>query len=308
MPQPFASIDLGTNTARLLIGRIEGGTVAPIHVTRCITRLGGGFTRERGIARDAWQRSLDALAGFSDEMARAGVAGVRAVATSAVRDAVNGQEFCADVLARTGIRLEVIDGEEEGLLTLRGVLSGLSRTHGDFFVFDVGGGSTEYTLAQAASPLYTESLPLGVVRLTEGKPDVPAMEEKIVRELEGLKARITAQGIAAHLPGATLVGTAGTATTLAAMSLKMTDYDYRRVNNHILCRDEIRAIFDLLLPLPPSRRLMVPGLERGREDLIIAGTLITLKTLEIFGFDRMTVSDSGLLEGVLLSFAPGSGV
>lgn len=300
MPDVLASIDLGTNTARLLVGQVEGGAVAPILVNRRITRLGGGFTREAGISPEAWQRSLEALIDFAGKMKRAGVTRLRAVATSAVRDAANGAVFCREVAKRTGIRLEVIDGEEEGLLTLAGVLSGLNRKEGDFFVFDVGGGSTEYTLAESRIPLYTESLPLGVVRLTEGKPDVQAMEEKIGREIAGLEKRLDERGLRGRVDGATLVGTAGTATTLAAISLGMTDYDYRRVNNHILTRQEIERIFSMLLPLSSAERLSVPGLEKGREDLIVAGTLITLNTMDSFGFDRMTVSDSGLLEGVLL--------
>lgn len=303
MQQPFASIDLGTNTARLLIGRMEGGEIAPLLVKRQITRLGGGFTKKGGISPEAWQRSVDALLDFADEMKRAGVVRVRAVATSAVRDAPNGAAFCADVFEKSGIRLEVIDGREEGLLTLAGVLSALHRKTGDFFVFDVGGGSTEYTLADGNLPLHTESLSLGVVRLTEGKTDIPAMEEKIARELDGLKGALEGKGLLGRLDGAVLVGTAGTATTLAAISLGMTDYDYRLVNNHVLAREEIRGIFDSLLPLTPAERLRVPGLEKGREDLIIAGILITLKTMELFGFDRMTVSDFGLLEGVLPDLA-----
>ena len=303
MHDVLASIDLGTNTARLLVGRVEGGAVAPILVNRRITRLGGGFTREAGISPEAWQRSLETLSDFAGEMKRAGVTRLRAVATSAVRDAANGDAFCREVLERTGIRLEVIDGEEEGLLTLGGVLSGLDRKEGDFFVFDVGGGSTEYTLAESRTPLFTESLPLGVVRLTEGKPDIAAMVEKIGRELAGLGERLEGRGLRGRLQGATLVGTAGTATTLAAISLGMTEYDYRRVNNYVLTLEEIRRIFQLLLPLTSEERLSVPGLEKGREDLIIAGTLITVRTMDSFGFDRMTVSDFGLLEGVLLSLS-----
>ncbi|WP_298269357.1 exopolyphosphatase [Geobacter sp.] len=304
---PFASIDLGTNTARLLIGRVEGGEVVPLVVRRRITRLGGGFTRERGISDEAWERSRDALIDFADEMNRAGVVRSRAVATSAVRDAVNGPAFCADILERTGIRLEVIDGREEGLLTLEGVLSGLDRKGGDFCVFDVGGGSTEYTLAVGDSPLFTESLPLGVVRLTEGKPDLASMEDKIVRELGRVRSKIVAAGLGERLGRATLVGTAGTATTLAAISLGMEEYDYRRVNNYVLPVGEIRDILALLAPLSPAERLKVPGLEKGREDLIIAGTLITLKTMELFGFEEMKVSDFGLLEGVLLNMAKTGG-
>ncbi len=301
MSQPAAAIDLGTNTARLLIGSVDAaGAIKPLLVKRCITRLGGGFTRERGISEEACFRTVATLKEFADEMERYGVTQVRAVATSAVRDAVNGGEFCAIILRETGIRLEVIDGRQEGLLTLRGVLAGLDATTGNLLVFDVGGGSTEYTVSTGMNPLFSLSLPLGVVRLTEGKRSTEAMREKIVRELAMLRAELDARNLRRVLDGATLVGTAGTATTLAAISLGMTDYDYRRVNNHTLALDEIRQIFSRLLPLTPAERLTVPGLEQGREDLIIAGILITVATMETFGFSRLKVSDFGLLEGVLL--------
>lgn len=301
MQAPFAAIDLGTNTARLLVGRIDAaGQVAPLVLKRCITRLGGGFTKESGISCEAWNRSMHALKDFAEVIQEKGVVKVRAVATSAVRDAINGAAFCADVKEKTGIQLEVIDGREEGLLTLNGVLSGLDCKDGIFLVFDVGGGSTEYTLSNGHESLFTESLPLGVVRLTEGKPDKDAMEEKIVRELGRLHGKLSLAGLKDILTNATLVGTAGTATTLAAISLKMTEYDYRLINNHVIYLDEIKSILATLIPLSPEDRLKVPGMEKGREDLIIAGILITIKTMEIFGFERLKVSDFGLLEGILL--------
>lgn len=302
MQQPAAAIDLGTNTARLLIGYPEPpGAIRPLLVKRSITRLGGGFTREAGISREAELRNLAALRDFAEEIQRHGATRVRAVATSAVRDAINGKAFCDMIFRETGIRLEVIDGREEGLLTLRGILAAVDDNGGDLFVFDVGGGSTEYTLARNREPVYTESLPLGVVRLTEGKREREAMEEKISRELLRLRGKLAEQGLLEGAERATLVGTAGTATTLAAISMRMTDYDYRRVNNYVISIGEIREILATLLPLTPQERLKVPGLEKGREDLIIAGILVTLKTMETFGFQRLKVSDFGLLEGVLLS-------
>lgn len=298
------AIDLGTNTARLLIGALDkNGNLVPKLVRREIVRLGGGFCRETGIAPDAYNRALAALAGFADDLAVHGVESVRAVATSAVRDAVNGEAFCREVWQKTGIRLEVIDGVEEGVLTLRGVRAGIESRASHLLVFDVGGGSTEYTVAAGDTPLFTESLPLGVVRLTEGKGSCAAMADKIDRELALLQRHMQESGVDRHLAGAQLVGTAGTATTLAAISLGMTDYDYRRVNNYVIARDEIRSIYDRLLPLAPAERLQVPGLERGREDLIVAGILLTLLTMERFGFMSLTVSDFGLLEGVFLSRA-----
>ncbi len=306
MAATVAAIDLGTNTARLLIGSIDPqGGIVQLQLQRRIVRLGGGFNREVGLSEEAMERALEALRSFAAEIGRHRVTRVRAVATSAVRDAANGKAFIARVHDATGISLEIIGGEEEGLLTLRGVLAGLDDTAGNFLVFDIGGGSTEYTMAADETPLFTSSLPLGVVRLTEGKTTLPAMEEKIDRELGVLKAELTGSGLSSRMGGATLLGTAGTVTTLAAISLKMTDYDYRKVNNHTLALAEIREIFGLLLPMTPAERLRVPGLEQGREDLIIAGMLITIRTMELFGFSRLKVSDFGLLEGLLLQLCNG---
>jgi len=301
MHTPCASIDLGTNSARLLIGSANPSNgIQPLLVKRKITRLGGGFSKETGLSLEARRRSLAVLHDFAQEIQRYGVSQIRAVATSAVRDAVNGKEFIAEVFQRTGILLEVIDGREEGLLTLRGIFSGI-QAEGDVFIFDIGGGSTEYTLARDKSPLFTKSLALGVVRLTEGKRSIPAMEDKINRELEALLADLTRAGYPACAPGARLIGTAGTPTTLAGIDLGVTDYTARSVHGHILSLDVIRKIYARILPLTPEQCLLVPGIEKGREDLILAGTLITLQTMERFGFNYLTVSENGLLEGLLLT-------
>jgi exopolyphosphatase / guanosine-5'-triphosphate,3'-diphosphate pyrophosphatase len=143
---------------------------------------------------------------------------------------------------------------------------------------------------------------LGVVRLTEGKEHSAAMTNKIGRELNELENQMTKAEIRVP-PGTLLVGTAGTATTLAAISLGMEEYDYRKVNNHLLELREVQRIHDLLLPLAPEERLTIPGLEKGREDLIIAGSLITLLTMERFGCSTMKVSDFGLLEGLVVTAA-----
>lgn len=297
MTDIVASIDLGTNTARLLIGTKE--PYRQLLLTRTITRLGGGFTRERGLSEEAQQRSINALKEFSGQIERHGVTRVRAVTTSAVRDAVNGAGFCQRVQAETGIMLEVIDGAEEAELTLRGVASILDDRNGDFAVFDVGGGSTEYTLAADLQLLFSRSLPIGVVRLTEGKVGVAQMEDKIRRELTSFKKQLEQEGLCERFSKATLVGTAGTATTLAAIRIGMTEYNYRRVNNHIIPLTEVERIFQLLAPMTPKERLAVPGLEPGREDLIIAGTLVVLVTMREFGFQSFKVSDSGVLEGII---------
>lgn len=301
MHSPCASIDLGTNSARLLIGSVDpSNVIQPLLVKRKITRLGGGFSKETGLSPEARRRSMAVLHNFAEEIQRYGVGQVRAVATSAVRDAVNGNEFIAEVYQRTGILLEVIDGREEGLLTLRGIFSGIQAVD-DVFIFDIGGGSTEYTLARDAASLFTKSLPLGVVRLTEGMRSIPAMEDKINRELEALLADLTQAGYPACAPGTRLIGTAGTPTTLAGIDLGVTDYAAGSVHGHILSLEVIRKIYARICPLTPEQCLLVPGIEKGREDLILAGTLITIRTMERFGFDYLTVSESGLLEGLLLT-------
>lgn len=299
--EQLAAIDLGTNTARLLIGSVEEGVVTRQLVMRRITRLGGGFCREKGISPAARERTVSAMHEFAAAIREQGVNHVRAVATSAVRDAANGAEFCHQVLDETSIALETISGEDEGKLTLRGVLSGLDSRPEYLLVFDVGGGSTEYTLARGDEILFTRSLPLGVVRLTEGKVTPAAMEEKVDRELQALLEEMRSSGLLHLTAGAVLVGTAGTATTLAAISRKLLDYDYRKINNHVIPLKEIEAIFTNLLPLSPSERLeQIIGLEKGREDLIVAGIILTLRTMKLFQLPCLKVSDFSLLEGVLM--------
>lgn len=297
----IAAIDFGTNTARLLIADLfDDGRFEQVALKRTIVRLGGGFSRHTGLAEDAMQRASACLHDFAGIISLHAVDVIRAVATSAMRDAVNGPLFVERMAEETGIRLGVIDGLTEGNITLAGVMAGLDHCPEQLLMFDVGGGSTEYTFAQGASPLFVHSLPLGVVRLTEGKGDPVAMQEKIGRELDLLEQQLAAAQLSIP-PGTLLVGTAGTATTLAAISLQMVEYDYRKVNNCLLAGDEIQRIYEYLLPLTPEQRLTVVGLEKGREDLIVAGTLITLSTLRRFGFSCMKVSDYGLLEGLIVS-------
>lgn len=305
MSRRIAAIDFGTNTARLLIADLyDDGRFEQVVLKRSIVRLGGGFSRETGLADDAMQRARVCLHDFAASIREYKIDEVRAVATSAVRDAVNGAAFVGRMAEETGIRLGVIDGLTEGSVTLAGVLSGLDQRPEQLLMFDVGGGSTEYTVAWGFRPLFVHSLPLGVVRLTEGKGEPASMISKIGRELNNLEHQMMLADVS--IPeGTLLVGTAGTATTLAAISLGMKEYDYRKVNNHLLTAQEIQRIYDLLLPLAPEERLTIAGLEKGREDLIIAGSLITLMTMEHFSCRNMKVSDYGLLEGLIVTAREG---
>jgi len=302
MNKRIAAIDFGTNTARLLVVEKDFATqnFTQICLEREIVRMGGGFSSENGLAPDAIERGLACLMRFSKVMNQHGIDSVRAVATSAVRDAVNKSMFLELVKQQTGISLEVIDGVQEGSLTLQGVMSALDVEPDSLLLFDVGGGSTEFTCMKNRKTTFVKSLPLGVVRLTEGKGSPGEMLAKIDKELCLLKADMKEHAVDCCL--STLVGTAGTATTLAAISMEMADYDYRRVNNSELTLAEIKRIYNHLSSLDVVERLKIPGLEKGREDLIIAGSLITIQVMETFGYSTLKVSDYGLLEGLIVSF------
>lgn len=149
-------------------------------------------------------------------------------------------------------------------------------------------------VANSARPL------IGRVAGGRRKGDTASMEEKIDRELLNLRNEIKASGHGETLSWATLVGTAGTPVTLAAIDRELSDFDYSKVHGHVLALESIRSIGRKLIPLTPEQRLAFPGSEKGREDLVAAGILVTLRTMELFGFHNMVVCDTGLLEGLLL--------
>ena len=295
-----AAIDFGTNTARLLIAMRSSAGIVPVRVEREVVRLGGGFTDRYGLSVEAIERGLTCLCRFSKIISEYDVGQVRASATSAVRDAVNGKAFVDKVLQETGIKLDVIDGDLEARLTLMGVISGLDSENNLFVVIDVGGGSTEFTVSCHGSPVFIKSMPIGVVRLTEGFRTDIEMVERVRSVIDQLEKDLSSAGIIVS-EDFELVGTAGTATTIAAIKLEMVDYDYRKVNNFTVSGEDIYEIFQRLSRLTPLERLSIKGVEKGREDLIIAGLVIITSIMERFGFKRLKVSDFGLLEGLALS-------
>lgn len=313
MIETVASIDIGTNTFRLLISEIgDNGTHRPKLLKREITRLGGGFTANGVLTDGSMTRGVAALSSFSNLLRKHDVKKVRAVATSVVREAVNGAYFLRLVKENTGIDVEIINGEDEAALALKGVLSCVDVKTRYALVFDIGGGSTEYILSGFGAALYSESLKLGVVHATEAfltsdppqKEEIERVSAHVVERLRPFLNNLTQKGFRDKLPpenrDITLIGTAGTITTLAAMDQGLEVYDPSRINNYILTYNTVKRLFNLIYPLTVNERKGVKSLEGGREDLIVAGTVIVLKTMETFGFDKMLVSDGGLLEGVLI--------
>jgi exopolyphosphatase/guanosine-5'-triphosphate,3'-diphosphate pyrophosphatase len=293
-----AAVDVGTNTVRMLFGEVLNGRVLPDSYYRRVTRLGGGATIEKGLSPEAMERTLSALTEMGGILRASGVDAVRAVGTAALRNAANGPRFVEKVRSVSGIPLEIIDGDEEASLCARGVLSALHPRPDRCLIFDIGGGSTEFILSRGDELIFQRSYPLGVVHLCEQFPD-PDRQRMHIEQVLGLFLDDLAS--AGDAAGSTLVGTAGTATTLAALHLQMTLYDWRRVNNLVIGIEDLKGMASRLNPLSPKERESLPGMEKGRGDLILPGIRIVLNLLERLGRRQLTVSDFGLLEGALLS-------
>jgi exopolyphosphatase/guanosine-5'-triphosphate,3'-diphosphate pyrophosphatase len=298
-----AAVDVGTNTVRLLLGDTRDGRVRPDRYLRRITRLGGGFSSDKGLSPEAMERTLVALREFGDAVRDRHAAPVAAAGTAILRRAVNGPEFAQRVRTETGLPLAVIDGEREACLTAAGVLSALDPRPDCCLVFDIGGGSTEFILVLAGEIRFHRSYHLGVVALCEevGSPDrqgrrIDAVLEELARDLAAAELLD-----AARAADCRVVGTAGTVTTLAALQLEMADYDWRRVNNLVLDRREVGRWRQRLRALDEAQREALPGMEKGRGDLIVPGVEIVNRLLARLGKEALTVSDFGLLEGLLLA-------
>jgi exopolyphosphatase/guanosine-5'-triphosphate,3'-diphosphate pyrophosphatase len=299
-----AAIDIGTNTVRLVLGEGRATKVVPERYYRKITRLGGGFAPDKGLSPEAMERTLCALKEIAEILENNEIDSVRAVGTAALRNARNGRRFADTIRSETGIRVEIIDGGEEARLCASGVLTALSPRPEYCLVFDIGGGSTEFILCRDTSLLFHRSYPLGVVTLCEQFPSVDLQRKRIDEILKRFLADLEAEGMTDRICACTLVGTAGTVTTLAALQLGMDIYDWRRINNVMLLKKEIEALAERMAPLSPSEREALPGMEKGRGDLILPGLRLVSGIMERLEKDRLTVSDFGLLEGVLLENHP----
>lgn len=305
-----AAIDVGTNTVRLLVGEPEGpGRFRPIFAAQEITRLGEGLLPERVLQAIPMDRTLAVLSRYRQAAASRGAEAVLALGTSALREARNRETFLRRAREEAGLRVQVISGEEEARLTLRGVMGGLPDPPPRMLLMDIGGGSTEFLAAEGDRVLGLVSTGLGVVKLTEEhfRHDPPLRAELArAREAVALRlGRVRSQELAGRDLPDLLVGTAGTITTLAAIDLALDPYDPLRITGHRLSRARIAELVETLAARPLAARQAVPGLEAGRADVIVAGGLICLGSLDALGFPGLTVSDAGLREGILLAALAG---
>lgn len=296
-----AAVDVGTNTVRLLLGEVRDGRVRPVRYHRRITRLGGDYSPAEGLSPVSMERTLSALLEFAGLLESEQVSAIRAVGTEALRRAVNGPAFVRTARDETGLPLEIVDGEEEARLCAAGVMAALSPRPEVTLIFDIGGGSTEFVLCRDGDVLFQRSYPVGAVSLCEECPDSDAQRLRIAAVLDRLTSDLEHAGLRSLAAGCELIGTAGTVTTLAALQLGMTDYDWRRVNNLRLTREQIDDLSVRLAPLSVHERERLPGMEAGRGDLILPGLRTVQAVMTCFPRSHLIVSDFGLLEGLLLA-------
>lgn len=306
----LAAIDIGTNTVRLFIADVVENQLKTVVREAIITRLGEGVDKARRFRPAAVERTLTVLDKYAQELKDKEVESVRVVATSAARDAQNGQEFIEQVKERFGWQADILSGQEEGMLAFLGATSDFPfpQPYSRPVLIDVGGGSTELACGQGMSLQKLHSLDIGSVRLTEMfiRNDPPIEDEvaKIKAYIREQTDKLLAE-ICEEDSDLIAMGVAGTITTLSAIKQKMTVYDSDKVHLSTLTVPDIETILDQLMGVPLKERKKMAGLEPKRADVIIAGTIITLEILRGLKLDELTVSEHDLLDGLIWTAAPG---
>ncbi len=299
-----AVVDIGTNSTRLLVADVEDGRVGDVLARRTeITRLGAGVDADGRLSDEAMQRVYGVLDDYRKEIDEHGAEDAVAVLTSAVRDAANGQEFSDTVRDRWGIEPHVLTGDEEARLTFLGATS--ERDPDDqtpTLVIDIGGGSTEFVIGIGREMSFHVSNQAGVVRQTERHlhSDPPTAEEQAALAADAREI------LSAGVPDrwrrdvGHAIAVAGTATSLASIAQELVPYDPDRVEGFVLSAAECRRILERLAGLTLEQRRQVRGLHPDRAPTIVAGAIILLVTLELFGLDQVEVSEHDILRGAAL--------
>ncbi|MBF0291271.1 MAG: Ppx/GppA family phosphatase [Nitrospinae bacterium] len=296
-----ASLDLGTNTIRLLVAERTEFGFTPLYSGQVITRLGEGLHETGRLGEAAMKRTLDGILRMIGEAGAFAPFRLVIAATSAARDAANTGEFSQMVKNATGAPLTVIPWDEEARLSLLGVSLALKDRGGRFLLFDVGGGSTEYIMSEGGKVTASSGTNLGVVRLAETyitKHPVSDYEYgKMLMEVDATVDRAFAGlGVAGPV---TLVGTAGTVTSIAAIAMGLVDYDPGKINNFALTAEKVESLRVRICAMAIEERSKIPFLKNGREDLIVPGFAIVQSTMRRARADSIIVSDYGLREGLM---------
>jgi exopolyphosphatase / guanosine-5'-triphosphate,3'-diphosphate pyrophosphatase len=308
-----AAIDCGTNSVRLLVADLPaeaagGEQLRDLTRRMEIVRLGEGVDRTGRLAPAAIARTRTALHAYADEIRRWGAQEVRLVATSATRDAANAEEFAAMVADTVGVVPEVLTGDEEARLSFTGAVRGLpADARPPHLVVDIGGGSTEFVLG-AATVRAAVSVDIGCVRMTERhlRGDPPRADEVAAAEADIATAVDRALATVGH-DAATLVGLAGSVTTVAGMALGLPHYDPARIHHARIPYDDVAKVTADLLAMPRQRRLDIGVMHPGRADVIAAGAMILRTVMQRVGAASVIASEHDILDGIAWSLAAGEG-
>ncbi|MFJ8433702.1 exopolyphosphatase [Kitasatospora sp. NPDC094019] len=306
-----AAIDCGTNSIRLLVADLdpETGEITDLDRRMIVNRLGQGVDRTGRLHPDALERTFAACREYAGVISGFGVGPerIRFVATSASRDAENSAEYVDGVRAALGVEPEVVSGEEEAHLSFVGATKEL--TGGTFatpyLVFDLGGGSTEFVLG-AEDVEAARSVDIGCVRLTErhfGGAELPSAEQ-IAEARAHVRAELDRAEEAVPLTGAaTLVGLAGTVTTISAIAQDLPRYDSEAIHHSRISRERVAEIAERLLGATHAERAAIPSMHPGRVDVIAAGALELLEIMARTGAAEVVVSEHDILDGIAWSIA-----
>jgi exopolyphosphatase/guanosine-5'-triphosphate,3'-diphosphate pyrophosphatase len=299
-------VDLGTNTTRVLLADVDGGQVHELERRTTVTRLGEGVDASGRLSPAAIERVTKVLEEYKRVIDELQPERVVALATSAVRDADDGDEFRQMLHDRFGIDVSIIPGDEEARLTFLGATAAREPGEGPLMVIDIGGGSTEFVVGRAGqAPDFRESTNAGSVRQTERHvhSDPPAEEE-----LNELRAQVR-ETISGAVPEdvrrsvASGIAVAGTATSLAAIDQQLERYDPERVHGYTLTVAACERILGELAALPLEERRGVTGLHPDRAPTIVAGAAILVEAIRVFGLDSIEVSEADILHGAALDAA-----
>ena len=296
-----ASIDCGTNSIRLLIADVAGGRLTDVARRMEIVRLGEGVDRTGRLSEAAIARTRTALLGYAAEIAELGVTTVRMCATSASRDASNAQDFRDMVRGVLGVDPEVITGDKEARLTFTGALAGL-HAEPPYLAVDIGGGSTEFVTGSTAVE-HAISMDIGCVRMTERHlhSDPPTAAEIDAATRDITTAVDTALAAVPGRSAATLVGLAGTVTTVAALAMDLPSYDAARIHHARVSYDEVAKVTADLLGMTVEQRLALPVMHPGRADVVGGGALILRIIMERSGQSSVIASEHDILDGIAFS-------
>jgi exopolyphosphatase/guanosine-5'-triphosphate,3'-diphosphate pyrophosphatase len=308
-----AAIDCGTNSVRLLVADVEAdGRLCDVVRRMQIVRLGEGVDRTGRFSDAALQRTFDALDTYAREIEALDARRLRMVATSATRDAGNRDVFVAGVHQRLGVQPEVISGAQEAQLSFVGATADLTggRFGSPFLVCDIGGGSTEFVLGDQRGVQAAHSVDIGCVRMTErhlhGDPPTGAEVRAATVDIEAALGEVAT--LVPLADGRTLVGLAGSVTTVAAIALELREYDADKIHHSVISADDVHRVTDQLLSMTRAERSRIPVMHPGRVDVIGAGALVLDTVIGYCNFSQVVVSEHDILDGIARSLVDGDGV